>query len=136
MMEKALIIILFMYSTSFAIYGGQYVIGDVFNVTLTSYDGTPLKSYLLDFFEEGTLNTVTGNIVNGTYVDNGTSYSRILDFSIAAAYIAWELVTLLTGLYIFNFIYLMGVPLIFVTPIVILYLILLARAIIGYIRGI
>ena len=136
MIEKALIIIIFMYAVSFAVLGGQYVLGDVFNVTLTNYEGTPVKSYILDFVEDGTINTVTANIVNGTYVDNGTAYDRILDFSTSAAYIAWELVQLLSGVYIFNFIYLMGVPLIFVTPLVILYLVVLGRAIIGYIRGI
>lgn len=135
-MEKALIIIIFMYAVSFSVYGAQFVLGDVFGVTLQSYDGTTLEPYLLDFVEEGTINTRTENIVNGTYIDNGTTYNRVTDFSVSAAYVAWELVQLLSGTYIFNLVYLLGVPLVFVTPLVILYLMLLARAIIGLIRGI
>lgn len=136
MMEKALIIIIFMYAASFSIYGAQYVVGDVFGITLKSYEGVALKSYLLDFFNEGSINTVTENIQTANFTGNTTYYNKIETFTTAAAYIAWELVTLLTGLYIFNFIYLMGIPLIFVVPIVILYLFILSRAIIGYIRGI
>ncbi len=48
----------------------------------------------------------------------------------------WELIQLLTGTYIFGFLYLLGVPLIFVTILVVVYFALLARAIVGYIRGV
>ena len=47
----------------------------------------------------------------------------------------WELAQLLSGTYIFGFLYLLGVPVIFVTILVIIYLALLARAIVGYLRG-
>lgn len=136
MIEKALVIIIFMYAVSFSVYGAQYVLGDVFGVTLVSYQGTVLKPYITTFLNEDQINTVTSNIVTSNYTANSTAFDKIETFSVAAAYVAWELVSLLSGTYIFNFIYLMGVPQIFVVPVVVLYLILLARAIIGYIRGV
>ena len=90
MIDKALMIIIFMYTLSFSILGVQYSVGDTFGITLTNL----------------------------------------------AAFVAWELITLMTGTYIFYIMYLFGVPLIFVLGMTILYGFLLARAIIGYVRGI
>ena len=136
MIEKALIIILFMYSASFSLLGVQYVIGDVIGVELTSIEGVPIKSHILGLINEDQLNTVTANIVSGNFTENTTYYDRVETFTTGAAFVAWELVTLLSGTYIFNFMWLMGVPEIFVGGFVILYLMLLARAIIGLVRGI
>jgi hypothetical protein len=78
-------------------------------------------------------------IVNGTYEPvnaTETFYNKVETFTTAAAAVAWNLILILSGTYIFNFMYLMGVPDVFVAIFVSLYVLLLARAIIGYIRGI
>ena len=129
-------IIIFMYATSMSLLGGQYVLGDVFGITLTNIDGVPIESHLLGFINEDELNERSANIASADFQGNSTYYDRVETFTTAAAFIAWELITLLTGTYIFNFLYLMGVPLIFVSIFVTLYMLLLARAIIGYVRGI
>lgn len=146
MMESALKIMLLMWCLSFSIIGGQYVIGDVIGLDLQNNwtdfdgDGSPdnitLKPHIFSIVDEETINTTTENIVSGNYTGNTTFYDPIETFTTAAAFVAWELVLLLSGTYIFNFMYLMGIPAIFVTFFVIIYLALLARSIIGYIRGI
>ena len=136
MIEKALMIIIFMYCVSFSIAGGQYVLADIFGITLVNFEGVPIQSHIVGLLNQGQLNTVQENIVAGNFTANSTFYDKIETFTTAAAYVAWELILLLSGTYIFNFMYLMGVPLYFVAAFVLLYGILLARAIIGYVRGI
>jgi len=136
MMEAALKIMLFMWSVSFSVLGGQFVVGDVIGIELTNFDGVPIKSHILTIIDEDTINITTENIVTANFTTNSTFYDKVETFTTGAAFVAWELVTLLSGTYIFNFLFLMGIPLIFVTFLVILYLALLARAIIGYVRGI
>ena len=64
MIEKSLIIITFMYAISFSMIAGQYVLGDVFGITVTNFEGVEIKSNLLDVINEGNLNSVTGNLNN------------------------------------------------------------------------
>ena len=133
-----------MWSISFSILGGQYIIADVYEIeimnTWTDFDGdgdadvTPLKSHLLSIINEETINETTQNIVTADFRNNSTYYDRVETFTTGAAFVAWELVTLLSGTYIFNLLYLLGIPLMFIAFFVILYLALLARAIIGYIN--
>ena len=149
MIDKALIIIIFMYAVSFSILGVQYELGDRFNVTLVTiidvYDsngniiipsGTAIESSLLSTINEGELNQRAVNIVQANFTTNSTFYDKVETFTTGAAFVAWELVTLLSGTYIFNIMYLLGVPLHFVIGLLAIYLFLLARAIIGYVRGI
>lgn len=136
MMEKAMHIMLFMWCVSFSVLGGQYVIGDVFGIELTNFDGVPVKSHLLTLIDIDEINTVSENIITANFTDNSTAYDKIETFTTAAAFVAWEVITLLSGTYIFNFMFLMGIPIIFVSFFVIIYVMFLARAIIGYIRGI
>lgn len=145
-MESALKIMMFMWAVSFSLLGGQYIIGDVYGITLqntwTDFDGDgaadniAIKSHLLTIIDEDTINTTTQNIVTANFTTNSTYYDKVETFTTGAAFVAWELVTLLSGTYIFNLLYLMGLPEIFIAFFVILYLALLARAIIGYVRGI
>lgn len=136
MSEKALVIIIFMYGTSFSLLGAQYVIGDVFGSTLTSpVTGQAIKSNLIGNGTNGILNV---GIINQQQV-NITSNSRSNTVSNpigTAAGMAWEIMQILTGTYVFNVLYLLGVPAIFISGIVIIYVILLARAIVAYVRGI
>lgn len=138
MIEKALIVIIAMYALSLAVIGTQYEANRV-GVTITNLDGVPIQSYVIGFLNQETFNQVTINVVEGNYSDSGqntTYYDKIETFTTGAAFVAWELVTLLSGTYIFNFLYLLGVPYYFVAGFVMIYLILLARAVIGYVRGI
>ena len=136
MLDKSLMVILFMYSISFSVLAGQYVMADSFGITLRAPDGTALESPVLDLIRTGEINEVTGNIVTGTYTDpDNMTHNRVSEFNISAAYVAWELVQLLSGTYVFNMLALFGVPPILVTGIVFLYMLLLARTIIGLLRG-
>ena len=137
MSEKAMVVIVFMYSTSFSLLAAQYVLGDVFGTTLTSpVTGAPLKSNLIG--TNGTGGIISISTIN-TQQQNITSITRNNTVSNpigTAAGQAWELLQILTGTYIFNVLSLLGIPSIFISGIVVLYVILLARAIIAYIRGI
>ena len=136
MIENALNIMLFMWCVSFSVFGIQFVVGDVLDVDITNYRGEPVRSHLAAMINTDQINQVTVDIIEGDYQDNSTEYDKVEDYGIAAAFVAWELILLLSGTYIFSFLHLMGVPLIFVSVLVILYLMLLARAIVGYIRGV
>ena len=130
MIDKPFYIILAAYSFSFGMLGAQFL-ADSYGITLTAPDGTIIKNALLEYVREDTLNTFSTNV---TASNNGTSWG--LEPILQAANIATFLFYLLTGTYIFNILYLFGVPGIFIIPIVIIYFILLGRAIIALIRGI
>ena len=130
MIEKPLIIVIFMYAVSFGVLGAQYVLADVFYITLANHEGVEIKSNLLDVIDEDNINTVTGNLntLNQTTIETNPITG--------AAELVWDVLTLLTGTYIFNFLFLMGVPPIIIAPMVIIYAILLFRTLIAYLRGI
>ena len=130
-------IILFMYCTSFSLIAGQYVLGDIYGITLTSWDGTPIKSGVLEFVDVDAINEVTLNIVNVNDTRNSTLDAVTQSFELGLT-IGFDLLLILTGTVLFNMIYLLGGPgtLIIIGPLVILYAILLARAIIAYLRGV
>ena len=139
MIDKALLIIIFMYGASVSYLTVEYMMVDVFHITVTNYNGDVLTGGLVATWMDLTnFNTVSGQIVNGTYMpENATTfYNRVETFTTAAAAVAWNLIELLSGLYIFNLILFLGVPWPFVTGLAVVYMLLLARAIIGYVRGI
>ena len=136
MLEKALHIMLFMWAVSFSLIGFQYVVADTIGIELTNYRGDPIRSHLLEFIDQEQINRITENIVTADYTDNSTRYDRVETYDVAASFVAWELVLLLTGTYIFSMLVLLGVPSIYVTGLAVLYFALLARAIVGYIRGV
>lgn len=131
MIEKALIILIFMYSVSFAVLAGQFIIADVFGKTLTNYNGDEIKSNLVSIIDIDTINSISNSIVTGNYTISDTATAFV-----AAGNVVVELLLLLTGTYIFNVLWLFGVPELIIVGMVILYIILLGRAIIAYIRGI
>ena len=118
-----------MYATSFSLLGGQFIM-DSFGITMVATDGTVIASNLLTIVDVNNLNTVTNelNLVNGTEAE--------LDPFGVAAGLTVEILQLMTGTYIFNLLFLFGVPAIFVYGMVVLYAILLFRALIAYLRGI
>jgi hypothetical protein len=130
MIEKSLYIMIFMYSISFSILGAQFIVGDIMGVTMTDINGDPLKSSILATIQVDQLNTSAQNVI-------GTNQTSIISDPItAAAGIAWELILLMTGTYVFQIAYLLGIPSILVAGMVLLYIILLMRTIIAYLRGI
>lgn len=130
MIEKAIIIIIAMYAMSFGLLSMQFMVGDVLGMDIESWDGTPIKPQLLTATNSTALNSATGNIV-GQGQGNATSNPITV-----AATIAWELFMLLTGTYIFSLLGMVGIPPIFIAGMVILYVIMLSRTIIGLLRGI
>ena len=121
---------IFMYSISFSILGAQFIVGDIMGVEMTDINGDPLKSSILTTIQVDQLNTSAQNVI-------GTNQTSIVSDPItAAAGIAWELILLMTGTYVFQIAYLLGIPSILVAGMVLLYIILLMRTIITYLRGI
>lgn len=124
-----------MYFLSFGMLGIQYVIGDAFNIEMTSFDGTPIKPALLSITDIDNLNTVTTNIANATDAENSTLDAITNAFQLGYN-VGKDLLLLLTGTYIFNVLYLLGVPAIIIVGMVIIYILLLGRTLIALIRGV
>ncbi len=117
--------------------GMEYTVGQVYHVELVSpVTGEPVKSQILGYLEEGEFNTRTANIVTANYTGNSTFFDKIETFTTGAAFVAWELIALMTGTYIFWIMGLFGVPTWMITMFVSLYVLLLARSVIGWVRGI
>ena len=137
MIDKPLVIILFMYCMSISYLTLEYTVVDVYHITVKNYNGEVLTgTFVTDWMKLSDFNTLTGDIVEGTFTGNTTFYNKVETFTTAAAAVAWNLIALLSGLYILNLILFLGVPEVLVIGIGILYALLLARSIIGYIRGI
>jgi hypothetical protein len=130
MIEKPLKIMIVMYSMSFLLLSVQYMVADPLGIDMKSWDGTPIKPQLLTATNTTALNSATGNIVGQNEGDVTSNPIMV------AATIAWELFMLLTGTYIFSLLEIAGIPTIVIAGMVIIYVILLSRTIIGYLRGV
>jgi|APSaa5957512535_1039671.scaffolds.fasta_scaffold111497_2 hypothetical protein len=130
MIEKPLIIIVFLYASSFGLLGAQYVLADTFGIALVNFEGVEIQSNLLDIINEDSLNSVTGNLntLNQTTIET--------DPITAAGELLWDVLTILTGTYVFNLLSLLGVPDIIIAGMVIIYAIMLFRTLIALLRGI
>ena len=117
-----------MYAATFGILIGQYIFADVFGITLRNHEGTAIQSEIISLIRVNDLNTLTNAIIS-------SDFSNITQNVTTVAAVTWELLQILTGTYIFNLLFLLGVPLIAISPMIILYALLLARLIIGYVRG-
>jgi hypothetical protein len=135
MIDKSIMIIIFMYAASISFLTVEYMFVDVFHITVTNYNGDELTGSLITtWMDQETFNTVSGEIENGTFNANTTFYNKVETYATAGAAVAWNFITLLSGLYIFNLVIFLGVPLPFVIGIAILYVFLLARTIIGLLQ--
>jgi len=86
------------------VLAGQFVIGDVFGLTLENWKGDEIRSELLNSFNQDTLNSIT------TSWANVTRFNSITDVATAffnAAQVFIELLTLFSGTYIFLILYYM-----------------------------
>ena len=132
MKDKALIMMIAMYGIGFAILGVQWEMADTYGKNIT-INGVEIKSALHGYIKQDTINQYTENITTGNFTSpSGTFYDRVETSVTAGAFVVWELIGLMTGTYIFYILLVVGVPEIFVLIFVTMYVLLLARAIIGY----
>ena len=125
-------------------FGVQYTIGDIVGVDLVAVDSTTgsfSNQRMIDLLN----NQTAGNTNYNSFSDlsNGTNQIITLDENAVttnpigeAARVALLLFQIITGTYIFTILTYFGVPAIFVAGITMIYVILLARTIIAYLRGI
>lgn len=137
MIEKPLIIIICCYIASFGMFGIQYTVGDLIGVDLV---GVGSDDKMID-----RLNSLTTNNTGSSFEDLSNSTNQIIDLNETdvttnpiseAARVAWLLFQVITGTYIFQILTFFGIPEIFVAGISMVYVIMLARTIIAYLRGI
>lgn len=137
MIDKSIVIIIFMYAASVSFLAVEYAVVDVFHITVTNYNGDVMSGGLVtSWMDLESFNTISDAMANGTFNQNTTFYDRVETYATAGAAVTWNFVTLLTGLYIFNLIAFLGVPIPLVTGLAILYVFLLARTIIGLLQRI
>lgn len=151
MIDKSWYIIIFMYIMSFSLLGVQYTLGDLLEVNLVTFTdvynpitgvttpaGTELKPLFQGFSDYTTLNQVATRVTSGdSYQPSDNSFfDKVLTYGTAAAFIAWDGILLLTGTQIFYMLFLFGVPYIFVSGIVFVYVFFLIRTAIALIRGV
>ena len=137
MIDKSIMIIIFMYGASISFLTVEYVMVDVFHITVTNYAGQELTgAFVTTQLNLEVFNELSEDIANGTFNQNTTFYDKVETYATAGAAITWNFVSLLTGLYVFNLLTFLGVPLPFVTGLAILYVFLLARTIIGLLQRI
>jgi len=132
--DKALVIMMVMYISSFALLGVQWEMADTYGMTLRNFDGVEIKSAIHEYVNQEQLNQYTDSIITADYNTNSTAYDKIETSVTAGVFVVWELIGLMTGTHVFSLLVLLGVPPIFVAIFVIAYILLLARAIIGYLR--
>ncbi len=143
MIEKSLVIIIFMYATSFAALGMQYTLADSFGINLVGANGDDISSEVLDFIDTGFINQISNvdrGSPPGSLPDQSGPFNQTamtLDPIVSAAGLVVEIFLLLTGTYIFNLLfYLIGIPPIWIAGFVVIYFFLLMRTIVAYLRGI
>lgn len=104
MIDKPMYIIIMMYAGSFCFLGAQYFYGDFTGQTMVNFQGVEMKSAILDAIGTGTINQVTTNIININSTTNSTITGIERAFTLGYQ-IFLELFTILTGTYIFLFLY-------------------------------
>lgn len=137
-----MIIIIFMYLSGYCLIGVQWLYADVLNITLVNEDGIELRSTIIDIIDQENINAVSVNIANATQAENST-LSAIdnafqVGYNVAKIYVGAgvDVAMLLTGTYIFNLVFWVGVPAIFIVPMAVVYCFMLGRTLIAYIRGV
>jgi len=113
---------------------GAQFLADSYGITLTAPDGTPIANALQDIIRISNINTASTTI-NQT-ATNSTGILTAVNLVVGSAQIAITLFQLMTGTYVFNLLYLFGVPAVFIVPIAVIYVILLAIMVIAKIRGV
>lgn len=135
--DLALYMVIVMYTLSLMFVGFEYTFSQLAGVELTSpITGEPMGSLVVGYLQQAELNDRSGNIVSANFLENSTYYDRIETSITAAAVVTWEVIQLLSGTYIFNVLQLLAVPIWLINTIITIYILLLARLIIGYLQRI
>jgi len=119
-----------MYCASFGILGAQFLWADMVGITLVNQDGVAIGPSIQDIINIDQINSST-NAITSMNQTQTTS-----DPISTAANLTWDILQILTGTYIFSVLALFGIPSIIIAGLVIIYSLLLFRALIGYLRGI
>ena len=103
---------------------------------MTNFQGVEIKPAVLQYINTDTLNSISTDIINANSTTSAIITGIERAFTVGFK-VGWDLITLLTGTYIFNFLYvLLGpVSLLLAAPIVTIYVFLLGRAIMSYVRN-
>lgn len=132
-----------MYAVGFLVYGGQYLFADPFGFKLQAYsydaatNSFSWKDLKSTMDSQGILGLTNVNTIQANITASSQQRSSIVSNPVGTAgSIASETFLLATGLTVFNLLLILGVPSIIVAPLIVLYGFLVARTIIGYIRGI
>ena len=126
---------MFVYSVSFSMLGVQFIAADVFHFQMTDFNGNPIKNVLITGVGTSTLNSIETNATCTTSTCHSNAVNPVTYLVVAAQY-AWMIFMLVSGLYIFQFAFQMGVPVIFLSGFIALYIFLLVRTMMGWLRGI
>lgn len=133
--DLALVMVIGMYALSLMLIGFEYSFSQLAGVDMTSpVTGEPMGSLVVGYLQEAELNDRSSAIVTANFTTNSTFYDRVETSITGAAFVAWELIQLLSGTYIFNVLQLLGVPIWLINVIITIYILLLARLIVGYIQ--
>ena len=127
-----------MYVTSAFVAGGQYYVADTYGMTLLTPAGKSVNEEIdkligLDRYNEEAQKIVTAKTTSKDA--EGNPFDCILAFNSCMAGVVWDTATILSGVYIFNFLILFGMPFYFVGIIGFAYSIFLFRTIAGMLRG-
>ena len=133
--SKAPIIWMFMIFISGAALTVQFVLGDIFGIQFTTPEGDVIKSNILSIIDIDEINLRELNIIEANFTENTTDFNRVEDSAVASAYVAWEALQLVSGMYIFSLMVLFGMPPILVAFLVIVYVFLLGYFIWTAVRG-
>lgn len=130
--DKSLIIMIFMYSISFTVLAGQALIADAFHFTLISpVTNVPMKSTLLSI---GNINNFQSIEQNATTAQRGTFYNLQNQVGYWGN-LFFDIFLVLTGTQIFQVLVFFGIPGIFVLVILVPYYIFLFRTVLGYAKN-
>lgn len=127
--SKAIVMIIFMYSSSFGLLAIQFAVADVFGLTLISpVTGTPLKSYILTTVQPNNLNTIQQNYTS-------TTRNQVVTSPTIGLGTVWELIQLCLGGYIFNIFIFFGLPSVWINGFIAVYFILIGVTFVALLLG-
>ena len=137
MINKSIDIIIFMYALTTSLLAGQYMIADPYGIELVNYQGRNLVDPLEASLQVQSINIASENIIdtnfNGTV--NGNPFNKVVDFNQSMAYSVFQLLSIISGTYIFYILSFLGLPLIVASGFTLIYSILAIRSIVGWLRG-
>lgn len=127
--SKAIVVIITLYASSFALLAMQFAVADVFGLTLTSpVTGLPLKSYILNAVQPNSINALQQNVTS-------TTRNQVVTSGTIGLGMVWEVIQLMLGGYIFNIFIFFGIPSVWVNGFLVVYYVLITITFIALILG-